>query len=111
MTDGDTEGVVEQSRLHHLDRCRRHRCFARELQNLEFFCLPPNHPDGPAHGLRLTVPDNESSHLIRFFTARPLLVEIATGASVITLTCICRDPRLHEDLFDHLCAVFNSQRF
>lgn len=100
---------MDRARLLHLDRCRRPQCFARGLLPLVWFSLLDTDPEGPAHGLRLTVPDSLSSRLISYFTARPLLVEVDTGPVTICLTCICPYPALHDDLMDHLCTVYNSR--
>ncbi|QHR77507.1 E3 12.5K [Squirrel monkey adenovirus] len=108
MTDGELEEQVEKARLRHLSCCRRHRCYARDLLLLEGFVYPPNHPEGPAHGLKLSLPEEDISRLDRFFSSRPLLLEISRGVITLTVTCICDAPQLHEDLFERLCAHYNQ---
>ncbi|AEK98462.1 E3 12.5K [Titi monkey adenovirus ECC-2011] len=108
MTDGDLEAEVEKARLRHLVHCRRPRCYARDLLLLEGFFYPPNHPEGPAHGLRLTVPETQRSRLDNFFTGRPLLVETTHGPVTLSVTCICAATQLHEELFERLCTIFNT---
>lgn len=102
-----SNGAADRARLRHLDHCRQPRCFARDICEFTYFELPQEHPQGPAHGVRITVEKGIDTHLIKFFTKRPLLVEKDQGNTVLTLYCICPAPGLHEDFCCHLCAEFN----
>lgn len=104
------ESLVDQARIRHLDHCRRHRCFVREHLQTVYFEHPESHPDGPCHGIYVIVDGSCDTHLVRYYSHRPLLVERQTGVTKITLTCICSQPGLHADLCCHLCARFNQLR-
>ncbi|ABK35051.1 E3 12.5k [human adenovirus 52] len=103
-----TDGAAVRARLRHLHHCRQPRCYAREPIVFSYFELPDEHPQGPAHGLKLEIENALESRLIDAFAARPLLVETERGTTTITLFCICPTPGLHEDLCCHLCAQFNK---
>ncbi|BAH18898.1 12.2K protein [Human adenovirus 54] len=105
MSYGDS---AELARLRHLDHCRRLRCFARESCGLVYFKLPEEHPNGPAHGVRITVEGTTKSYLVRFFTQQPFLVERDRGATTYTVYCICPTPKLHENFCCTLCGEFNK---
>ncbi|ADZ39850.1 E3 12.5K protein [Simian adenovirus A1296] len=105
-----TDGEADRARLRHLHHCRQFHCFAREAHSFIYFVIPEDHPQGPAHGVKLEIEEELSSHLIYLFTARPLLAEKAQGTTTLTLFCICREPALHEDLCCHLCAEYNKHR-
>lgn len=102
-----TDGAAVRARLQHLHHCRRFRCFAREAHVFTYFELPDEHPQGPAHGIKLEVEKDLESRLIRRGASRPILVERQQGTTTITLFCICSTPGLHEDLCCHLCTEFN----
>lgn len=61
--------AAELSRLRHLDHCRRFRCFARELIEFIYFELPKDHPQGPAHGVRITIQGKIDSPASNFLPA------------------------------------------
>lgn len=103
-----TDAAAVTARLHHLHHCRQPRCFAREAWVFSYFVLPEEHPQGPAHGVELQVEKELQSHLIRYFTPRPVLVEKDQGTTTIKLYCICPNPGLHEGLCCLLCAELNK---
>nr|BAC78830.1 E3A1 12.1k [Human adenovirus D8] len=105
MSYGDS---AELARLRHLDHCRRLHCFARESCGLIYFELPKEHPNGPAHGVRITVEGTTESHLVRFLHPATLLVERDRRCTTYTVYCICPTPKLHENFCCTLCGEFNK---
>ncbi|AAW33175.1 E3 12.5 kDa immune modulating protein [Human mastadenovirus B] len=101
-------GAAELARLRHLDHCRRFRCFARELTEFIYFELSEEHPQGPAHGVRITIEGGIDSRLHRIFSQRPVLIERDQGNTTISIYCICNHPGLHESLCCLVCAEFNK---